>query len=134
MRLLLVEDEPFIAMDLETLATSAGHQVVGVAECMNSACDMASAQHPQAALVDLNLRDGLTGPEIARRLTGQHGMKVAFVTGNAEQLKNDFAGALGVLEKPFNDFGVLELLKLLEAALCDKDSALPRFVTLARPV
>lgn len=132
MRLLLVEDEPFIAMDLETLATSAGHQVVGVAECLHSAVDMAAAEHPQAALVDLNLRDGLTGPQIARLLTGRHGVKVAFVTGNAEQLKNDFAGALGVLEKPFNDFGVLELLALLEAALCGGVAASPRFVTLAR--
>ena len=131
MRLLLVEDEPFIAMDLENLATSAGHQVVGVAECLSTAAGLAAAEHPQAALVDLNLRDGLTGPQIARLLTGQHGMKVAFVTGNAEQLKSDFAGALGVLEKPFSDYGVLELLKLLEAALCGTVGAPPRFVTLA---
>lgn len=131
MRLLLVEDEPFIAMDLESLATGAGHQVVGVAECLSTAVGIASAEHPEAALVDLNLRDGLTGPQIARLLTGQHGMKVGFVTGNAEQLKSDFAGALGVLEKPFNDFGVLELLKLLEAALCGTAGAPPRFVMLA---
>lgn len=132
MRLLLVEDEPFIAMDLETLATAAGHDVVGVAECLSSAVGLAASEQPEAALVDLNLRDGLTGPEVARRLTGLHGVKVGFVTGNAEQLKDDFAGALGVLEKPFSDFGVLELLQLLEAALRGRNPAYPRFVTLAQ--
>ena len=131
MRLLLVEDEPFIALDLESIAAGAGHEIVGVAESLETAVHLASSAEPEAALVDLNLRDGLTGPEIARRLT-RHGVHVGFVTGNAEQLNSDFAGALGVLEKPFSDDGVLELLRLLKAATCGTPATdKVRFVRLA---
>lgn len=116
MRLLLVEDEALIAMDLEQLAISLGHQVVGIADTLRSAVETAAAEAPDAALVDLNLRDGMTGKEVARTLSAKFGFPVGFVTGNAEQLAGDFAGARAVVDKPFNDFGLQEILLILEAA------------------
>jgi DNA-binding response OmpR family regulator len=117
LRLLLVEDEPFIALDLEMLAGAAGHEVVGVADTFDSAVELAAANRPDAALVDINLRDGFSGVQVSRALSGGQGVAVGFVTGNAEQVPPDFAGARAVLEKPFTPAGVEELLSILEAAV-----------------
>jgi len=116
LRLLLVEDEPVIALDLQMLSTSAGHDVVGVADTLQSAVDMAAAETPEAALVDVNLRDGFSGVQTALAL-GRGGCRaIAFVTGNAEQLPRDLAGAVGVLEKPYTQAGVEEVLAILQNA------------------
>ncbi len=122
MRLLLVEDEPFIALDLQLLSASAGHEVVGIADSLATALQLAASQAPDAALVDINLRDGFSGVQVSRALTGQSGVRVGFVTGNAEQLPRDFAGAVAVLEKPFTEAGVAELLGLLQTC-CDGGGA-----------
>jgi CheY-like chemotaxis protein len=116
LRLLLVEDEALIALDLEELVISLGHEVVGVADTLQSAIDAAAAQSPDGALVDLNLRDGMTGKEVARTLSRQFGLPIGFITGNAEQLAGDFAGGKAVVDKPFTDGGVREILSILEAA------------------
>jgi len=114
LRLILVEDEPFIALDLEFLAKGAGHEVVGIAESLSRAMQLAEREKPDAALVDINLRDGMTGPEVCRRLTSEQGMAVGFLTGNADQIPLDFAGAVGVVDKPFSRQGLEELLAILE--------------------
>ncbi|OYX31095.1 MAG: hypothetical protein B7Y99_10840 [Caulobacterales bacterium 32-69-10] len=133
MRLLLVEDEPFIALDLELLSRSAGHEVVGVADSLESAIAMAASAAPEAALVDINLRDGFSGVQVSRALSGQGQVHVGFVTGNAEQIPPDFAGAVAVLEKPFTQAGVEEMLGILQSA-CEGEapSPQPRYARMAR--
>jgi CheY-like chemotaxis protein len=132
LRLLLVEDEPFIALDLQLLTQSAGHEVVGIADCFESAIAMAAEAAPDAALVDINLRDGFSGVNISRALTDDRSMEVGFVTGNAEQIPADFAGARAVLEKPFTQEGIEELLAILQAA-CDgaERAGEPRYARMA---
>jgi CheY-like chemotaxis protein len=112
-RLLIVEDEPFIAMDLEMIAEARGHEVVGVASSMSEAVDRFADSHPEAAFVDINLSDGFTGVDVARRLALE-GVRVGFVTGNLEQAPEDLAGAAGAVEKPFSDESIAELLRVLD--------------------
>jgi CheY-like chemotaxis protein len=132
LRLLLVEDEPFIALDLEALVRAGGHEVIGVADTFEAAVSLADAEAPDAAFVDLNLRDGMTGLALARVLSGQQGVAVGFVTGNAEQLPPDFAGGVGVVDKPFTDEGVAELLGVLEHACEGRPPPLVRHARLPR--
>jgi CheY-like chemotaxis protein len=54
-------------------------------------------------LVDINLLDGMTGPDIARRLVTDYGCAVIFLTANPEQIPDGFAGALGAVSKPFDE-------------------------------
>jgi DNA-binding LytR/AlgR family response regulator len=131
LRLLLVEDEPFIALDLEVLCTSAGHEVVGVADSYQSAVDLAAAEGPEAALVDINLRDGLSGLSVARALSCDRRMAIGFVTGNAEQVPPDFCGAVAVLEKPFTQEGVEEILNVLQGVCRGEGRPPARYVRLA---
>lgn len=115
MRILLVEDEPFIALDLQMVVEAYGHTVVGVAASEGEALLLAAAETPDAALVDVNLKDGLTGPVISQALA-RRGVRTAFVTGNSEHVPADRAGAVAVLDKPFTDAGIARILGLLAEA------------------
>ena len=101
MRILIVEDEPFIALDLESALNDLDHEVVGVADTKTEALRLARESGCDAALVDMRLRDGFTGPEIADVLSGELAIPFAFVTGNVEQLPPGRHGARAVVAKPF---------------------------------
>ena len=133
LRLLVVEDEPFIALDLQMLSASAGHDVVGIADSLQSAIDMAASETPEAALVDINLRDGFSGIQVSRALSSGGCRAIGFVTGNTEQIPPDFAGAVAVLEKPYTQAGVEEILAILQSACNDPPGTpdKPRYVKLA---
>jgi len=113
---MLVEDEPFIALDLETIIAALGHDVVGIADCLNGALVLAEASKAEAAFIDVNLRDGFTGIDVACALRDRFGIRFGFVTGNPEQLPVDRCGALGVIEKPFTDADITGLLTRLSKA------------------
>ena len=100
MKILIIEDEPFIALDLETAVQAQAHQVVGVADSLQSALTLARTRAVDGALIDLRLRDGFTGPTIAETLKAEFGMPFAFITGNVEQLPEHRHGAVAVVEKP----------------------------------
>lgn len=98
-RVLIVEDEVLLAMDLEDIVLGAGHEVVGIAHDRLSVSRLDGC--PQVALVDLNLRDGPTGQEIARTLTSDGITRVVFVTANPNQIGEMPPGVVGYVKKPF---------------------------------
>lgn len=100
---MIVEDQAILAMELEMVLTDAGCDVVGCAMDRNGAFAIADQQRPELALVDVNLLDGLTGPQIAKRLVEEYGAAVIFLTANPEQIPEGFAGALGAVSKPFDE-------------------------------
>lgn len=100
-RILIVEDEVLVAMEMESILADRGYQVVGIAHDL-----VAAREHfdddLDLALVDLNLRDGLTGPQIGATL-GSKGVTVLFVTANPRLLGEGIAGAIGVITKPTDE-------------------------------
>lgn len=100
---LIVEDEIFVALDLERILMDAGYGVAGIAADRDSA--IAAAPGCNFAFVDINLRDGPTGPEIAKRMAQDYGVKVVFVTANPAQISD--AECLGYIRKPFSDAAIL---------------------------
>lgn len=101
-RVIIVEDQALLAMELEYVLAEAGHDVTGCAMDAAEAARMAADRPPEVALVDVNLRDGFSGPAIARQLVEAHGAVVVFLTANPEQIPEGFSGAIGVLTKPFD--------------------------------
>jgi two-component system, response regulator PdtaR len=100
-RILIVEDEMLVAMELESILEDLGHEPVGIAPDLQTA--EAFTESPiDLALVDLNLRDGLTGPEIGKRLCTR-GVGVLFITANPRVLGDGIAGTIGVLTKPTDE-------------------------------
>jgi DNA-binding response OmpR family regulator len=100
-QILIVEDEILVAMELESILGELGYRTIGIAPDLATARSYFDRQI-DLALVDLNLRDGLTGPEIGRTL-GSQGVTVLFVTANPRLLGNGVAGAVGVVTKPTDE-------------------------------
>jgi DNA-binding response OmpR family regulator len=100
-RILIVEDEFLVALELQSILIDLGYETLGIAP------DLATARRYfdediDLALVDLNLRDGLTGPQIGATL-GSSGVTVLFVTANPRLLGNGISGAIGVITKPTDE-------------------------------
>ena len=103
LRVLIVEDEAFIALELECLLEEAGHVAVGVATRSSEAIALAHDLAPDVALVDIHLADGPTGVAVARALSARPGTTVLFTTANAKRVPEDFAGAAGIIAKPYSE-------------------------------
>jgi DNA-binding response OmpR family regulator len=100
-RILIVEDEMLVAMELEAILEDLGYEPVGIASDLIDAERMFD-EPLDLALVDLNLRDGLTGPEIGKRLSAR-GVAVLFLTANPRLLGDGVTGTIGVLTKPTDE-------------------------------
>ncbi|WP_332659585.1 response regulator [Brevundimonas sp.] len=100
---MIVEDQALLAMELELVLGESGCDVVGCAMDKAGAFAIAERERPDLALIDVNLLDGLTGPQIAQRVVSEFGCAVVFLTANPEQIPEGFAGALGAVSKPFDE-------------------------------
>lgn len=107
---LIVEDEIFVAMDIERVLADAGYRVIGIAADRNEACNLDTP--PTIAFVDINLRDGPTGPQIACDLAANYGTKVVYVTANPGQIVPRAPTALGFIRKPFDDAAIRDAAAL----------------------
>lgn len=97
-QVLIVEDEFLIALDIAETIENMGLKVAGFANARKHALELAS--RADIAVIDVNLADGRTGPDIGRELAERYGVTVLFMTGNPEDIENGEDGFVGVLTKP----------------------------------
>ena len=83
---LIIEDEPIIAMDLESLVESQGHRVIGVAATRGEALELVRKQRPGLVLADIQLADGSSGLDAVNDILKSFDVPVIFVTAFPEQL------------------------------------------------
>lgn len=114
---LIVEDEVLLATELEFLVEEVGCHAVGLAMSSDEAKALACDLRPDLALVDVHLRDGPTGVEVARTIHDDCGGVALFMTANVKRLPDDFAGACGVIGKPYSEHGVKTALTYLTICL-----------------
>ena len=115
LRVLIVEDEALVALEIEGMLALAGHEAVAQADDLASAIQAAEAERPDLALVDIRLAHGSSGLEVAKALK-ELGIPVVFATGNCP----DAAGsevALGCLHKPITDRALSGAIAAAEALL-----------------
>ncbi len=99
---LIIEDEPIIAMDIEELVAGCGHRVVGVAATEADAIEMAERCRPGLILADINLGAGGDGASAVSRIMRSHYAPVIFVTAYPERLLTGEAlEPAFVITKPF---------------------------------
>ena len=116
MNILIVEDETLLALELECQLEDSGHHVIGTAASKDQAMDLLAHQKPDFAFVDIQLIDGPTGVEIGRNLA-ENAIPFVFVTGNLKRIPDDFAGAMGAIEKPYTMNGLQNALGYLSGRL-----------------
>lgn len=116
-KVLIVEDEFLVALQLEDILADGGHAVVGTVPDKASLSMLGDA--PDVALVDLNLRDGLTGPLIAQELATRFGARVIYVTANPGQIDAPAPTAVGIVQKPFTRQAILGAIAYVLAGCPD---------------
>lgn len=111
-RVLAVEDEYFIAEELEAALRNAGATVVGPAPSVAAALDLLEGgPAPEAALLDVNLAGEMVYP-VADRLTAR-GVPFLFITGYDQSAVPERYAGVRRLEKPFEPRDVLREIRCL---------------------
>ena len=105
LRILVVEDEPLIAMVIEDYLESLGHDVAGTADSVETALAMVADGRFDVAILDVNLRDGEPSWPVADALAAASKPFLLATGGHVEPPPDRHAGAR-VLSKPFTLEGV----------------------------
>src|SRR6266545_1658736 len=83
---LIIEDEPLIAMDLERMLLDLGHRVTSIARTHKDALKAAALQKPGLVLADIRLADGSSGLDAVNDILGAFTVPVVFITAYPEKL------------------------------------------------
>jgi CheY-like chemotaxis protein/DNA-directed RNA polymerase specialized sigma24 family protein len=83
---LIIEDEPIIAMDIETIVRDLGHTVTGVAVTRDEAVAQALARRPGLVLADIQLADDSSGIDAVKDILAEFQVPVIFITAFPERL------------------------------------------------
>src|SRR6266481_951469 len=99
---LIIEDETFIAMDLESLVRNLGHNVIGVARTHSDAVALAKNKKPGLILADIQLADGSSGLDAVNELLRVFEVPVVFITAYPERfLTGERPEPAFLISKPF---------------------------------
>jgi DNA-directed RNA polymerase specialized sigma24 family protein len=99
---LIIEDETFIAMDLESLVKNLGHNVIGVARTHSDAVVLAKNKRPGLILADIQLADGSSGLDAVNELLRTFEVPVVFITAYPERfLTGERPEPAFLISKPF---------------------------------
>jgi DNA-directed RNA polymerase specialized sigma24 family protein len=108
---LIIEDEAFIALDLESLVVSLGHRVLGVARTHQEAVALARGKRPGIILADIQLADGSSGLDAVNELLRSFEVPVIFITAYPERfLTGERPEPAFLIAKPFQPSTVSAVL------------------------
>jgi DNA-directed RNA polymerase specialized sigma24 family protein len=112
---LIIEDEPFIALDLQTLVEELGHHVIAIARTHKEAVKTIETKKPGLILADIQLADGSSGLEAVNQILGNMEVPVIFITAYPERfLTGQPPEPAFLITKPF---GVDSLKAVISQAL-----------------
>lgn len=118
LRVLIVEDEALLALDVEGVVQDAGHLVVGDAASLSDVEALPVTTAPDLAFVDMQLAQGSSGLDVCRYIiTRWPAAVVVFLTANDRLIPADFAGGHGIIGKPFTRVGLTAAIRYLEQGL-----------------
>jgi DNA-binding response OmpR family regulator len=117
MKILIVEDQPLVAMSLAFELEHAGHEVIGCAGNLRTARTLAEQGHPGLALVDIDLDYRGEGIRVARELKEELHIPSVFVTSQGDVARAHADAAIGVIVKPFDPADVVRGLPAIASVL-----------------
>ncbi len=110
-RVLIIEDEWIIALDLSNLVRSLGHEVVGVAPTRDRAIELAATTRPGLVLADIQLADGSSGIDAVNSILNGFDVPVIFITAFPERLlTGERPEPTYLVTKPFSSEAVQALI------------------------
>jgi two-component system, response regulator PdtaR len=120
-RILIVEDDYLVAIEMEGRLVEAGYEVVGTAGSAEEAISLARAHNPDLAIMDIRLAGLRDGVDAAVELFREHGTRSIFATAHDDPRTRRRAAAaepLGWLRKPYSPD---DLIAAVKAALADRN-------------
>jgi CheY-like chemotaxis protein len=103
-KVLIIEDEPIIAADLESLVEDLGHKVIGNATTYTEAMAMVKSEMPGLILCDIQLADGSSGIDAANDILKDNDVPIIFITAFPERLlTGDRPEPTFLIPKPFQE-------------------------------
>ncbi len=101
-RVLIIEDEPIIAADIEGIVLDLGHEVTGIATTKDEAVELAKETPPGLVLCDIQLADNSSGIDAAHDILGDIDVPLIFITAFPERLlTGDKPEPTYLITKPF---------------------------------
>jgi len=101
--IMIIEDEPLIAMDIEQMVQSLGHKVVSIARTHKEAVSLFAQTQPRMILADIQLADGSSGIDAVNDILNTHAVPVIFITAFPERLlTGERPEPTFLVTKPFN--------------------------------
>ena len=120
LNILVVEDEPLIAMDMEMMVEDAGHHVIGEATSLYDAEQWNDELEPHLAFVDVQLARHTSGLDVSKLIQKRWpNTIIVFVTANPKIIPDGFDGAHGVIPKPLSRSGFLSAMQYLQEGVCE---------------
>lgn len=108
---LIIEDEPLIAMDIEDMVIDLGHRVTGIARTHAEAMELLAKDKPGIVLADIQLADGSSGIEAVNEILTKINVPVIFITAYPERLlTGDRPEPAYLVTKPFQPSMVSALI------------------------
>lgn len=104
-KVMIIEDEAIIAMDLESIVAEMGHKVTGVARTRADALDLASQEVPDLILSDIQLADNSSGIDAVKQILERDGDRpVIFITAFPERLlTGEGSEPAFLISKPYSE-------------------------------
>ena len=116
-RIMIVENEAVVALDIENLLLTVGFQIAAVVCTGREAIQMAEETIPDLVLVDIGLKGPMDGIELAQALREGFNIPIVYLTARTDEqtlARAELTRPLGYITKPF---GQAELLSSIELAL-----------------
>ena len=127
LRVMIVEDEAVLAMDIEAMVEDCGHAVVAEAASLIEVEALPQVTSPDIVFVDVQLAGGSSGLDVCAYVRAHWADAiVVFVTANPKKIPGDFGGAHGVIAKPFSRSGLLNALRYISDGVLDPPPSLER--------
>jgi len=105
-RILIVEDETVVAMDIAADLRRLGYEIAAMVGSGEAAIESAQALQPDLVLMDIRLKGAMDGIEAATVIHQRHGIPVVFLTAHADAAtveRSQGAAPYGYLVKPFDE-------------------------------
>ncbi|MCC7450850.1 MAG: response regulator [Anaerolineae bacterium] len=118
-RIMVVEDEGIVALDIRNKLRRMGYSVTGIADSGEDAVIMALDTKPDLVLMDIRLKGEMDGIEAARQIRKQYSIPVVYLTAYADtttRRRADATGPAAYLLKPFDD---IELHGVIQQVLVE---------------
>lgn len=114
-KVLIVEDEFSIALDLELSLSKMGFEVIGIAESFEKCQEILKNQVPDVLLMDIHIKGELSGIETAKWVNRNYSLPIVFLTALSDELTLEKileTDSMGYLTKPYREKDLLHTLKI----------------------